>query len=37
MPAYTSSTFNRYTGKWLIGTGLFELALAARLPRLRFR
>ena len=28
MPAYTSSTFNRYTGKWLIGTGLFELALA---------
>jgi hypothetical protein len=29
MPAFTSSTFNRYAGKWLIGTGIFELALAA--------
>ena len=29
MPAFTSSTFNRYAGKWLIVTGIFELALAA--------
>lgn len=29
MPAFTSSTLSRYTGKWLIGTGIFELALAA--------
>jgi hypothetical protein len=29
MPAFTSSTLSRYTGKWLIGTGVFELALAA--------
>lgn len=29
MPAFTSSTLSRYTGKWLIGMGLFELALAA--------
>ncbi len=28
MPAFTSSTFNRYTGVWLIRTGIFELALA---------
>jgi hypothetical protein len=28
MPAFTSSTFNRYAGKWLIGTGVFELFLA---------
>jgi hypothetical protein len=28
MPAFTSSTFNRYAGKWLIGTGIFELVLA---------
>ena len=28
MPAFTSSTLNRYTGKWLIVTGVFELALA---------
>ncbi len=29
MPAFTSSTLSRYTGKWLIATGIFELALAA--------
>jgi len=29
MPAFTSSTLGRYTSKWLIGTGIFELALAA--------
>jgi hypothetical protein len=29
MPAFTSSTFNRYAGKWLIATGIFELGLAA--------
>lgn len=29
MPAFTSSTFNRYAGKWLIATGVFELALGA--------
>lgn len=29
MPAFTGSTLGRYTSKWLIGTGLFELALAA--------
>jgi hypothetical protein len=26
---FTSSTFGRYTGGWLIGTAIFELALAA--------
>jgi hypothetical protein len=29
MPAFTSSTLGRYTSKWLIGTGAFELGLAA--------
>ena len=29
MPAFTSSTFNRYAGKWLIGTGILELVIAA--------
>lgn len=29
MPAFTSATYSRYTGKWLIGTGILELALAA--------
>jgi hypothetical protein len=29
MPDFTSSTYSRYTGKWLIGTGIFELILAA--------
>ncbi len=29
MPAFISSTLSRYTGEWLIGTGVFELALAA--------
>jgi hypothetical protein len=29
MPAFTSSTFNSYAAKWLIGTGIFELFLAA--------
>jgi len=29
MPSYTSSTLSRYTSKWLILTGGFELALAA--------
>jgi hypothetical protein len=28
MPAFTSSTLGRYTSKWLIITGIFELALA---------
>jgi hypothetical protein len=28
MPAFTSATLGRYTSKWLIGTGIFELALA---------
>jgi hypothetical protein len=31
MPGFTSSTFGRYTGKWLIGTAVFELLLAAGL------
>ena len=30
MSEFSSSTFDRYTGKWLIGTGVFELALGAR-------
>ncbi len=29
MPAYTSSTINRYSGRWLIVSGGFEVALAA--------
>ena len=29
MAQFTSSTFGRYTGGWLIGTAIFELALAA--------
>lgn len=29
MPPFTSSTLGRHTSKWLIGTGIFELALAA--------
>ena len=29
MPAYTSSTINRYSGRWLIVSGAFEVALAA--------
>lgn len=29
MPAFTSSTFNSYMSKWLIGTGILELVLAA--------
>ena len=29
MPGFTSSTFNRYAGRWLIGTGIFEIVLAA--------
>ena len=28
MPTFTSSSFGRYTGGWLIGTGIFELVLA---------
>ena len=28
MPTFTSSSFGRYTGGWLIGTGIFELLLA---------
>ena len=29
MSQFSGSTFSRYTGFWLIATGLFELALAA--------
>jgi hypothetical protein len=29
MPGFTSSTYSSYAGKWLIGTGIFELSLAA--------
>jgi hypothetical protein len=29
MPVFTSSTFGNYTKKWLVGTGIFELLLAA--------
>jgi hypothetical protein len=29
MPQYSDSTFARYSGIWLIGTGVFELLLAA--------
>jgi hypothetical protein len=28
VPTFTSSSFGRYTGGWLIGTGIFELLLA---------
>src|SRR5438128_409492 len=28
MPTFTSSTFGKYTRKWLVGTGVFELLLA---------
>ncbi|MBV9402993.1 MAG: hypothetical protein JO018_04610 [Candidatus Eremiobacteraeota bacterium] len=28
MPAFTSSTFGNYSKKWLIATGIFEIALA---------
>ena len=28
MPTFSSSTFGKYTGAWLIGTAIFELALA---------
>ena len=28
MPTFTSSSFGRYTGGWLIGTGIFEILLA---------
>src|SRR4051794_22519594 len=28
VPTFTSSSFGRYTGGWLIGTGIFELVLA---------
>jgi len=28
VPQFTSSTFGKYTGAWLIGTAIFELALA---------
>lgn len=28
MPTFTSSTFGRYTRKWLVGTGIFEILLA---------
>ena len=37
MPAFTSSTFNRYAGKWLIAIGVFELALGAVFGVLRRR
>ena len=29
MPTFTSSTYGKYTGSWLIGTAIFELALSA--------
>jgi hypothetical protein len=29
VPTYNSATFGKYTGAWLIGTAIFELALAA--------
>ena len=29
MTEFSSSTFDRYSGKWLIGTGVFELVLAS--------
>jgi hypothetical protein len=29
MPTFTSSTFGKYTRKWLVGTGVFEILLAA--------
>ena len=29
MPTFSSSTFGKYTGAWLIGTAIFELLLAA--------
>ena len=28
MPQFTATTFSKYTRNWLIGTGIFELALA---------
>jgi len=29
VPTFTSSTYGKYTGSWLIGTAIFELALSA--------